>query len=73
MVRTEREIREYLKELQETYEKAAGQSDSVRKPAHLVALASIIRAKIDLLKWVLGVENKTEHVREEVLPPRDSF
>ncbi|MGA3094467.1 MAG: hypothetical protein ABSD79_03685 [Dehalococcoidales bacterium] len=59
MVRTEQEIREYLKELQEVYEKAASPSDAGRKPAHLVALASIIRAKIDLLKWVLGVGNQT--------------
>jgi hypothetical protein len=59
MVRTEQEIREYLKELQEVYKKAASQSGAGRKPAHLVALASIIRAKIDLLKWVLGVGNQT--------------
>ena len=58
MVRTEQEIKAYLKELQETYEKAASPSNAGRKPAHLVALASIIRAKIDLLKWVLGERNQ---------------
>lgn len=58
MVRTEREIREYLKELQAVYKKAASPSEAGRKPAHLVALASIIRAKIDLLKWVLGDRNQ---------------
>jgi hypothetical protein len=58
MMRTEQEIRKYLKELQAVYEKAASPADVGRKPAHLVALASIIRAKIDLLKWVLGERNQ---------------
>ena len=59
MVRTEQEIKAYLKELQETYEKAASPADAGhKKPMHLVALASIIRAKIDLLKWVLGERNQ---------------
>jgi hypothetical protein len=58
MVKTEQEIREYLKELQEVYEKAASPSDVGRKPAHLVALSRVIRDKIDLLKWVLGEGNQ---------------
>jgi len=59
MVRTEQEIKVYLKELQEIYEKASSPSDAGhKKPAHLVALASILRAKIDLLKWVLGERNQ---------------
>ena len=58
-MQSEQEIRAYLKELQEVYEKAAGPADAgQKKPAHLVALASIIRARIDLLKWVLGEGNK---------------
>jgi|GEM_PF-2627990 len=58
MVRSEAEIRRYLKELQEVYEKAARPADAGhKKPAHLVALASIIRARIDLLKWVMGEED----------------
>ncbi len=59
-MRTEQEIREYLKELQGVYEKAASPADAGhKKPAHLVALASIIRTRIDLLKWVLGEGNRT--------------
>lgn len=54
MVRTEQEIRAYLKELQAAYEKAASPPDTGHKPAHLIAVSSAIRDKIDVLKWVLG-------------------
>lgn len=60
MVRTEQEIRTYLNELQETYEKASSPVEMGRKkPAHMVALALALRHKIDLLKWVLGEGKRT--------------
>jgi hypothetical protein len=56
MVRTEQEIRAYLKELQGVYDKAASPAEAGRKPAHMVALARVIRDKIDVLNWVMGEE-----------------
>jgi len=56
VVRTEQEIRAYLKELQGVYDKAASPAEAGRKPAHMVALARVIRDKIDVLNWVMGEE-----------------
>jgi len=57
-VRTEQEIRDYLKELQATYDKASVPAEERRKPVHLVAVARAIHDKIDVLNWVLGEETQ---------------
>jgi hypothetical protein len=57
-LRTEKEIREHLKELEEIYAKASSTPADGKKPAHMVALARTVKDKIDILNWVLG-EDKT--------------
>ena len=53
-MRTEQEIRAYLKELQAAYAQAELPTARERKPLHTIALGRMIKDKIDLLQWVLG-------------------